>query len=362
MSKTLKASICYMIALLSFITIRILSCYGVFSSFKGFLGDLEITILIQIVCLILLPFSFYRLTTNENLRTTLKNFGYKKIKLNTIFLCVILGVIAFLFNMCISSIWNFLLALFGYSSRGSSNTLVYTNIVQLIISLISTAVLPGFCEEFLHRGLFQSLLKEEKSYVFSVIITGVLFGLFHLNIYQTGYATFMGIFMGFLVVYSGSIFTAVIIHFMNNALNVFINFLNDLSPSIKNMFSSLENLRTPSSIYGTIIFVVIFVIVALLLCYLTYRIFIKIIKNEKLQDCKYTSKEIALCIMFFNKNDFKKINDENFKQKVVDIKNLFCLTYPLNNKKLEFKDYILLITIIFLSTIITIFTFIWGII
>ena len=360
MTKTLKAGICYLMALLSFVMVRILSCYGVFSGFTGFVGDLKLTLLIQIICLIIIPLSCYKLFSKTTLKQDFKDFGFTKISNNTIFLCIILGIFAYILNVCFSTFWSFFLVLVGYAPQSSGVSIPYTSIKDLIISLISTAFLPAFCEEFLHRGMTQCLLKEDKSYVFSVIITSILFGLFHLNIYQTGYAAFLGLLMGFLAVFSKSIYPAMIIHFMNNAINVFINFLYDMSPFFKSLLVSFEKFFSSINGIFLIIFVIIFTVLILFMCYIVFRIFIKIIKNEQLINYDYSTTDISLSILLSDKEK-KSIKDIYLLEKINKIKYILKQTFPKNNNKLEFKDYITLATAIFMSTLITIFTLIWGI-
>lgn len=357
MSKTLKASICYSLALISFVIIRILSSYGAFTSFKGFSGDLAITIIIQIFCITLVPLCFYRLLSKEQLNRTFKDFGYRKIKKNTFLLCIFMGIIAYFLNISASSIWNFFLYLIGYSSRGVASSTAYTNIFDLFIALISTAVLPAFCEEFLHRGMMQGLINKEKGYVFSVIIVSILFGLFHLNIYQTGYATFLGILMGFLAVFADSIYPAIIIHFMNNAINVLVGFVMDTSSIGKKIFLAMENFINKNMLLTFIVCAILLIA----LCYIAFLIFVKIIKNEKLENCNLSTKQIAFSILNFNEKDKNSLKSEQDKLNVDFVKNELKKSYPKHKEKLQFKDFIVLITIFFLSGLITMFTLVWGI-
>lgn len=361
MSKTLKAGICYILALLSFVMVRILSCYGIFSSFTGFIGDLKLTFIIQVVCLIAIPLSFYKLINKSSIVNDFKDFGFVKISKNTTFLCIILGIIAYILNICVSTFWSFLLVLLGFAPQSAGVSVPYTNVLDLIVSLISTAVLPAFCEEFLHRGMTQCLIKEEKSYVFSVVLTSILFGLFHLNIYQTGYAAFLGLLMGFLAVFSGSIYPAIIIHFMNNAINVLVNYFYDTAPIFKTMFEYFDKFLTNLQGANLLILIVVFTLFILVLCYFVYRIFIKVIKNEKLKDVDFSSKDIALAVLYFNEKEKLSLKDTNLLNQVNQIQLLLKQTYPKNQKKLEFKDYIMLINAVFMSTLITIFTLVWGI-
>ena len=358
MSKTLKASICYMFALLAFVIIRIISSYGVFKSFYGFTGDLIVTLIMQLTCLVLLPLCIYRLFSSEDTSVMLSDFGYRKISKKTFMYCIILGIIAFIINVGVSSVWNIFLYLAGYSSRGSGSSLQYKSIIDLIVSLISTAFLPAMCEEFLHRGLFQSMVAKEKGFI-SAILTGILFGLYHLNIYQTGYAAVLGIVMGLIAYYSKSIWPAVIMHFMNNAINVFLSYFSSIFPKIDTMFENIFALLTGNSTM-LLISTIILGIIYMLLIYWGFIIFTKVLKEEIFKTSDISSTDIAGAII---NTDYSvlKIKDENIKNRLLDAKIALKETYKTEKTRLEFKDYIVLITVIFLSLLITIFTFIWGI-
>jgi len=53
----------------------------------------------------------------------------------------------------------------------------------------------------------------------AVIITAILFGLYHGNIEQIPYATFMGIILGMIMAMTGDIRLTILIHFINNLLS-----------------------------------------------------------------------------------------------------------------------------------------------
>jgi membrane protease YdiL (CAAX protease family) len=52
----------------------------------------------------------------------------------------------------------------------------------------------------------------------AAVITGVLFGLFHLDVYRIIPATILGTLLGFIALESGSILPAMLAHFCNNAI------------------------------------------------------------------------------------------------------------------------------------------------
>ncbi len=96
-----------------------------------------------------------------------------------------------------------------------------------IFTVISVAVFPALLEEFFFRGaLLGSLLKFGKP--FAIFTSAVLFGLIHGNLVQIPFAFLVGLVLGFAVVESGSIWTGIIIHFINNFLSVCFKYLSEL--------------------------------------------------------------------------------------------------------------------------------------
>jgi len=93
----------------------------------------------------------------------------------------------------------------------------------LIFSLFLIALTPAICEEVFMRGVVLSGhrgLKVSKVAIFN----GVLFGLFHNNFDQMFYAAAFGAILAFVVLYTDSIYPAVIMHFIMNGLSVLGDF------------------------------------------------------------------------------------------------------------------------------------------
>lgn len=83
-------------------------------------------------------------------------------------------------------------------------------------------VAPIF-EEVLFRGvLFRLFERTSVRLVWTVILTSVLFGVFHLNIVQGLYASVLGLFIALALVYTNTLWVPIIIHFANN-LHAYIN-------------------------------------------------------------------------------------------------------------------------------------------
>ena len=94
------------------------------------------------------------------------------------------------------------------------------------------AVLPAVCEEALHRGFILSSLKPIKNVAFIVIINGVLFGLFHLDIYRFLPTAMLGCAFAYIAIKTDSMILTMLFHFLNNLLSVISMFAAEASGAL----------------------------------------------------------------------------------------------------------------------------------
>jgi uncharacterized protein len=90
--------------------------------------------------------------------------------------------------------------------------------LELIFVVVIIALIPAISEEFLFRGLVQRSIEKSTSPMRAAVITGIIFGAYHFNPFSTIPLIAIGIFLGFLTMRTGSIWTSVIAHFVNNFL------------------------------------------------------------------------------------------------------------------------------------------------
>jgi len=90
----------------------------------------------------------------------------------------------------------------------------------LIPLALIIGVTPALCEEILFRGYVQTRLCRSFSPVIGVAIASVMFAAFHMDFVHSIAVLPLGVFLGFVVARSGSIFPAMLAHFVNNAVSV----------------------------------------------------------------------------------------------------------------------------------------------
>lgn len=94
--------------------------------------------------------------------------------------------------------------------------------------LVLLALLPAVVEEFIFRGIFYGSYRR-KNVIGAALMSGLLFGITHLNLNQFAYAFAMGVAFCLLYEASGSIVLSMTAHFAINANTVFLmQFVDDM--------------------------------------------------------------------------------------------------------------------------------------
>lgn len=103
------------------------------------------------------------------------------------------------------------------------------NPLALLLFAVQLCVLTPLVEEVVFRGIiFQSMRRFGDS--FALVLSAILFALFHGNLSQAPNAFLMGLVIGYLVLYSGSLWVGIIIHAVNNLLNLAADLLLQTIP------------------------------------------------------------------------------------------------------------------------------------
>ena len=129
------------------------------------------------------------------------------------------------------------------------------NIRDLLFNLFLIAIIPAIGEEMFFRGVIQKKLKNIlRNPHIAILITSFIFSAIHMQFFGFLPRFFLGIILGYLFYYSGSLWMPIIAHFINNALAVLLMYL-PFSKKINTDISQLEN--TEISMMQATIFLVI---------------------------------------------------------------------------------------------------------
>lgn len=106
----------------------------------------------------------------------------------------------------------------SYISSGDGDVQIYHG-ESIVLLMISTVLVPAFCEELFFRGLIMTNLMP-LGRNFAIIASGIIFGLVHGNHDQIFFATVAGIAFGFIYAETGSIWCGVVAHMLNNFIAI----------------------------------------------------------------------------------------------------------------------------------------------
>ena len=248
---------------------------------------------------------------------------------------------------------------------------------MLLINLVFTAVLPAICEETAHRGLLlkgQSGLGQKQA----LIISALLFGLLHLNIEQFFYATIIGFFLGYITFICDSIYPAMIIHFMNNALSVYSGFASFHKLTFAKVLSMPYTFLQNNFFLGLLFIILLVSLLVMSGYYLMRKLFMEtagknmvnvqmelykeLAKNDYINDIEQSKAELSGSPSVENKIDLQEIYlDKNIKLGIMTELDRQLLSTK--HKSKPSKITIALMVASFVLTVgITIFTFVWGVI
>ncbi len=132
------------------------------------------------------------------------------------------------FGLCILasltvSIIATVLSLLGYNpSLGVAQVPMGTTVFGFVLYSLKTAVVPALIEEFAIRGVLMQPLRKYGD-TFAIVMSSLVFAVMHGEFIQGIFAFLAGVVLGYIVVATGTIWTGVIVHFMNNMFSVVIS-------------------------------------------------------------------------------------------------------------------------------------------
>lgn len=106
----------------------------------------------------------------------------------------------------------------------------YSGVGSLINTIFCIAIIPAICEELAFRGVLQPLLiGATKNIHWGIWISAAVFSFFHFQFYGFLPRLILGAMLGYLFVWSGSLWVSVLAHLANNALAIVLFHYNGLS-------------------------------------------------------------------------------------------------------------------------------------
>lgn len=178
-------------------------------------------LLITLWLLLFVPVMLFHWYFKINLKTSLSLYPVKPthllgtvlIGLSSLLLTIQLG---YLLNI-VFPVPEYLKEFFGAELFAGGDT-----VGGVLFLLFVIAVSPAICEEVLFRGPILSGLRTRLNPWASCLLVGLLFGMFHLNIYRVVPTAVLGVVITYITVRTGTIYLSMLLHFMNNAAAVLL--------------------------------------------------------------------------------------------------------------------------------------------
>ena len=98
--------------------------------------------------------------------------------------------------------------------------------LAFVFYMINIMILPAFLEEFLFRGIIMQSLRKigDKT---AIIVSSLLFSLVHANLQQSIATFILGIVIAYFVIKTESLWTGILLHFINNSYAVVMGMISD---------------------------------------------------------------------------------------------------------------------------------------
>lgn len=104
---------------------------------------------------------------------------------------------------------------------------IYANMLSnMVWTSLSVAIAAPLAEEFLLRGTILRGMLYHSTPLKAILWSAFYFALIHMNLYQALGAFLMGLFIGWIYYKTGTLWLAVLIHFVNNGSSVLFTVLN----------------------------------------------------------------------------------------------------------------------------------------
>lgn len=248
-----------------------------------------------------IPGLFYFLFSGRSMSNTIKTSYVRQKELwALVFIGMAVAMVANTASDMVQTNFTF----FGLQNSVSMSEDV-SNPLEIVLYIISTAIVPAFAEEFAFRGILMGTLRKFGD-SFAIITSAIIFGAMHGNIAQIPFAFILGLVLAYVACKTNSILPSIIIHFLNNFYAVMLDILQS------------------TKIFSDRIFMTIYFILIAVFCILGLVSFFYL--NKK------------------NKNYFR-VSDESIHKNENDLSNV--LTFKEKMKAFMINPGILFILILF---------------
>ncbi|MDR2196895.1 MAG: CPBP family intramembrane metalloprotease [Coriobacteriales bacterium] len=140
-----------------------------------------------------------------------------------------------------------LAALFPQMTEVSQDLSSFVTSAPYLFALIAVSILPGICEEAWHRGTLLASLGSIRSVAVRVLIMGIIFGVFHLDLFRFLPTMLLGMGLSYMRIKTDNMLMNMTFHALNNLFSLSVTFL--LAPLVENMgaMGATESVTDPAA-------------------------------------------------------------------------------------------------------------------
>lgn len=225
------------------IILLISSLIGIAISFAFmFASDIGMKIaqgLSSIFMFVVPPIVYYLITRKAN---QMRDLGFRS--LDRPWWLIIIGVAVMLLSIPFTSqltLWNenmsfgpafakleaYLKTLEETAQAATEKMLNVSTIGGLLLNLLIIALIPAVGEEMTFRGVLQQSLTRKMNPHAAIILSAAIFSFIHFQFYGFLPRMFLGILLGYMFYITGSLWTSILMHFVNNGSLVVLYYLNN---------------------------------------------------------------------------------------------------------------------------------------
>ncbi|MCW3489788.1 CPBP family intramembrane glutamic endopeptidase [Dethiobacter alkaliphilus] len=113
---------------------------------------------------------------------------------------------------------------------------------SLVVLLLGIGIIVPIFEEILFRGIIFTRLREDFPLQMALVLQAVLFALFHGNLFQISYALPAGILLGYIYLWTGSLWVSIVIHMAWNSSSVIVSSFLEEFPMMLSVAVSVVSL------------------------------------------------------------------------------------------------------------------------
>lgn len=188
----------------------------------------------------------YPFRPNYKSAFSLKNIGY----------IIVMGVLGQYASNLIATLTGVLIpsAMDSYEDLAQNFDLSTASPVLMILAV---CIVGPIAEELVFRGMIFGKLRRAFSFWPAAIISGIMFGVFHMNIMQGVYASVLGVLLAYVYEKTQTIFGSIFFHIVFNASSYITDFVN----------SGIQSVAPSETVYsaGLILFSILSGIIVILL-------------------------------------------------------------------------------------------------